>query len=142
MRRIVGIVLVLLIVACGGAGTSQEGAAPMRAEIDLYSGRPNPNWDLSAEEAAQLTTRIERLPPISSGEIQEGLGYRGIIVAGSSGELRRVTVSNGVVVVERTGRTEAFADTDRELERWLFQTSKGRIDAAIYELVANELGVP
>ena len=116
----------------------------MRADLDLYSGRPNPTWDLTPDEVTQLQAQLDRLTEISEGEVRQDLGYRGIIVTatqGGSSALSKVVVSNRIVIVEQGGRTRKLADNDRALERWLFQTSKGRIDAAVYDMVAKELGV-
>jgi hypothetical protein len=51
---------------------------PMVVELDVFSGRPNPRWELDEKNAAALTRlqstlrRTERLPPDPPA-----LGYRG-----------------------------------------------------------------
>lgn len=144
MYRVGSIVLACLLVACGQVGRSGEGGSPMRAELDLYSGRPNPTWDLTPDQVTQLRAQLDRLAETSEGEVRQDLGYRGISVTapqGGSSVLTKVVVSNRIVIVEQGGRTRKLADKDRALERWLFQTSKGQIDAAVYDMVAQELGV-
>ncbi len=56
---------------------------PIRVEIDVFSGRPNPVVELDDDEAAEL---LDRVAPARRLDVEEGgpppptLGYRGIIV--------------------------------------------------------------
>ena len=36
----------------------------MRVELDVYSGRPNPRWELTDQQAAELLTRLEAAQPV------------------------------------------------------------------------------
>ena len=51
-------------------------------ELDIFSGRPNPRWTLTATEEAELLTRLlDRSVPIAPMTITDGkLGYRGFLV--------------------------------------------------------------
>lgn len=109
----------------------------MRAEIDMYSGRPNPAWDLTASQAAELKQRLANAPP-QQGSVLDNLGYRGITVMLSDNEF--VTVSNGIIQRHGPGgQTATFADPGRALERWLFESSKGRVPEEERQLAAAEL---
>jgi hypothetical protein len=115
----------------------------MGAEFDLFSGRPNPGWVLTAGESAELAKRLKTLPMAKQGAIRDGLGYRGIIITASSDEVAdftRIVVSAGVVLVRDLGGTERlFADSGRVLERWLVETAQGRVDPEILALIDQEL---
>lgn len=115
----------------------------MRAELDLFSGRPNPSWELSAEEIAELVKRLETLPEAKEGTIRDRLGYRGIVLTARADDLVGFTslvVSAGVVLARGSdGSERLFVDRGRALERWLLKTARGRVDPAIQPLVDQEL---
>jgi hypothetical protein len=51
-------------------------------ELDLFSGRPNPTWELDDRSAQQLAQLIESLPPTHLPPPEPpGLGYRGFRVS-------------------------------------------------------------
>jgi hypothetical protein len=50
-------------------------------ELDLFSGRPNPTWELDDRRAQELQNLIEGLPPTDLPPPEPpGLGYRGFRV--------------------------------------------------------------
>jgi hypothetical protein len=50
----------------------------MRVELDLYSGQPNPCWDLDAIAVRWLRQRCQRLPRAPGpAAAPPALGYRG-----------------------------------------------------------------
>ncbi len=60
-------------------------------EIDIFSGRPNPRWALSAGNAVELTNRLKStLPTIDGPQPQPRLGYRGFVLyrADANGTVR------------------------------------------------------
>ena len=55
-------------------------------EMDIFSGRPNPVWTLTADEGAALARLVAHLPP-AAAPAQVDLGYRGFVVSGDSATL-------------------------------------------------------
>lgn len=109
----------------------------MHVELDLFSGRPNPSWELTPAESANFLQRLRALPRAAAGQPEEGLGYRGIIVTGTAGalidSLTTVVVSAGLVVGQQPqGGIQAWLDTGRGLEQWLASTGKSHLDPDIY----------
>jgi hypothetical protein len=52
--------------------------------LNVYSGRPNPSWALTAEQEKQLTERLAALDTVTDARpsgVSGGLGYRGFQVA-------------------------------------------------------------
>ena len=83
----------------------------MRVEVDLFSGRPNPSWRLTAEESAEFLNRFSALPQTDAGKTHENLGYRGLIVSRPGGTILgfdRVEISSGLVVGRGAGGERFF----------------------------------
>ena len=54
----------------------------MLVTLDVFSGRPNPSWQLADADVRQLIERMANrsVPSAEAGE-DAGLGYRGLIVS-------------------------------------------------------------
>ena len=53
----------------------------MEIELDAFSGRPNPRWELTGAQAAEFLARLRALRPTQGRDfVVEDLGYRGFIV--------------------------------------------------------------
>jgi hypothetical protein len=114
----------------------------MILELDLFSGRPNPSWELGPEAAAELHARLEALPPDKSAlRVREGLGYRGIFILPSSelGDVQEIIVSEGLVLVRSPKGERRLSDVSRAFERWLLETGRGKLEPAIYARVSREI---
>jgi len=49
--------------------------------LDIHSGRPNPQWKLTADQDTHLRNLIASLPRVSGTPPQGGLGYSGFSVS-------------------------------------------------------------
>lgn len=67
--------------------------------LDVFSGRPNPSWELDPSESRELLRQLSLLPEAdkNKAEFFDGLGYRGFVItvqpadnAGSSPTIYRV----------------------------------------------------
>jgi hypothetical protein len=124
----------------GVAMTANSDELNGQATLDIFSGRPNPTWTLSATEAQELRNHISALSTSlpNAAEVPD-LGYRGVRVALSSTE---VTVGHGSVAVETGGKTTNFADAGRQLERWLLHTAQGKIAPDVLKIAEGDLRAP
>jgi hypothetical protein len=114
----------------------------VQVELDMFSGRVNPAWRLSPDENQEFLHLFQSLPRVTVGTIQEGLGYRGMLVTVPGGTVAgfdTVRCSAGICIGWRPDGEQILLDRDRALERWLFRTSQGRIDEAIRTAVGQEL---
>ena len=52
-------------------------------ELDVFSGRPNPSWELTASESGELLKQLSPLPEADKTQapFYDGLGYRGFIIS-------------------------------------------------------------
>jgi hypothetical protein len=139
-KKIIGVTL-LLVVAIWGCSTTAIGDVPMQVELDVFSGRPNPYWNLTPQEANEFISLLQALPQTQAqGAVKEGLGYRGLIVTDPDQTIAgydQIVISNGVVVARRDSQLRQFPDKERRLERWLFQTGRGRLDVELYRQVGQ-----
>jgi hypothetical protein len=89
-------------------------------ELDVFSGRPNPEWRLTGAAREQLLKLLRASPTSQSRSGPEsGLGYRGFVVRILSGATKlRMHVGGGIVEWEGFyGR-----DDGRKIEKWLVDT--------------------
>ncbi len=139
-QKIIGLTL-LLVVAIWGCSTTAIGDVPMQVELDVFSGRPNPHWNLTPQEANEFISLLQALPQTpTQALVKEGLGYRGLIVTDPDQTIAgydRIVISNGVVLAQRNSQLRQFPDRERRLERWLFQTGRGRLDVELYRQVGQ-----
>lgn len=101
------------------------------AWIDVFSGRPPPQWVLTLDETEQLLVILADLQPVSPAPALGDLGYRGIsarLSGGSEPDILRA--GNGVVVFE-PARERALADPERRVERFLWDSARRHLPAEI-----------
>jgi hypothetical protein len=61
----------------------------MLVELDVFSGRPNPRWELDEHRSQELRQMEMRLAPASETAPEPpGLGYRGFVYSDARGQVR------------------------------------------------------
>jgi hypothetical protein len=104
----------------------------MLVELDIFSGRPNPRWQLEEPAVRRLCELHGRLDPATDSPAEPpGLGYRGFVYTIDESAWRAL---KGFVV----GPDRALADPDRDIERLLaehlpaeYRELRARIDAEL-----------
>jgi len=129
-------VLVTAVSLLDGCAPYREVESPMRVELDVFSGRPNPSWELSAEEAGELARRLEDLRPVDRAPAEPGLGYRGFVVSMPGREIR---VYQGVLTITEDGSTRRYADVNR-IEGWLAGQARRHGHGGLVAAIAGEGG--
>jgi hypothetical protein len=126
--------------ASARAGGSESMSARVEVELDIFSGKPNPTWVLTNEEADSFVKKLAALPQISATELSGNLGYRGFIVQVLQGaNTQLIHIQTGVVHIS-IGATKVYAkDENRELERWLLNTGKPHLKNEIFQMVEHEI---
>ena len=108
IRGLSAVVALLLLAACTGANTMP--APQMEIELDAFSGRPNPRWLASAEDAASLMRSLSSLPDAPHQPEPTHLGYRGFIMRYEGQQAR---VYRGRVFVSAAGTSRTLVDSAR-----------------------------
>jgi hypothetical protein len=122
---------VILIISIYNSGTIMEQnqkkqMQKINVELDIFSGRPNPSWELTSAEISELTEYMAGLTPASKSAIANDLGYRGFIITnpGKLGGLPVKThVFNGVLDVNEKGSTNYYNDVN-DIESWLMERAR------------------
>lgn len=138
MSLLRSVLLASMVLIQGGWAQGPEVATPMKVELDAFSGHPNPSWDLSPEETAELAGRLADLPSCPQGPPEPGLGYRGFVL---SSEIRKIRVYRGVLAVAEGKDTRYYADANR-IELWLAEQAKRRGFGDLVTDVAGESSPP
>jgi hypothetical protein len=124
----------------------------MQVEIDLFSGRPNPHWQLAPSELAELESRLVTLPAAASAALPDGLGYRGLHLGPVPARqmaheppwlnpIVALEVGGGVIqATRRNGATLHWLDSGRSLECWLLTLARGRVEEPLRQLALADLG--
>lgn len=100
--------------------------------LNVYSGMPNPNWDLDEREAAMAEDRILSLMTEGDQPQPPGLGYQGFSVSrrDESGNLVPLTLGGGQLL--EANKTDAAVPLNvfgnNEVENFLLNTAHGAVD--------------
>jgi hypothetical protein len=126
----------------------------MQVEIDLFSGRPNPAWELTAAEVSELKARLATLPTGLPVAMPEVLGYRGLHISplpgrqginepSSANTFIDVQIGGGAInAVRYNGTALHLVDTGQSLECWLLTIAQGRVDESIRQTALANLDSP
>ena len=108
----------------------------MQVELDIFSGRPNPVWGLTAAQIDEMG-EIVRTLPLATEEppSQPGLGYRGFVVTDDARRSWRINAFKGFVQITDQGRVEVRSDRNRRLERWLLNSAGSQLAPEIHRRV-------
>jgi hypothetical protein len=118
-ERIIGLVFLIFLVTLLGCLVTALKGKKMQVEVDMFSGRPNPHWELTVPESQEFARRFQSLSAQKGeGFVNEGLGKRGLIVRESGEEVegdREIVIYQGFVVAKRQGKSQQFTDENRAL---------------------------
>ena len=141
---LLGVLLFLSVTAAlpSRAIANLSQASPLQVEVDVYSGRPNPRWNLSAQQTEEFLKMVRALPERErESALNQNLGYRGLKVKGSHLDkdgCKEIVIGNGIVVVQEENNSQQLTDKDRAVERWLLWTGKGKLETGLYDYLSQE----
>ena len=97
----------------------------LKVELDIFSGRPNPQWDLTETEEAELLLKLRALPIATGRCTIPQLGYRGFLLYSYHSKTSLQTwlrIGFGCVIDLRNPGYKYYEDT-ASIESWLIQNS-------------------
>ena len=98
----------------------------MIVELDVFSGMPNPTWNLSQEQLKELLDAFQNLPPADKLPQEIGLGYRGFLLSNpgqAGGLLAHIRIYAGIVTMTN-GHVQTYRDVHDIEHRLLRQASQ------------------
>jgi len=136
---VAGLAIALLLPGCAQA------AAPTTStvvEVDVFSGRRNPSWEMTDDELAGLRAAIERLDTPSSRATPHGggLGFRGfvvhdIVLTGAAAPVE-LTVIEGAVI-RQSGDPATWSDPTSSVLALLVDDARSHLDPADLDAIGG-----
>jgi hypothetical protein len=121
---------------CADDGETGHHERPGRDRVEpgrlgLYSGLPDPSWELSDEEATDLSTLLESLPRVDGSAPSGGLGYHGFTIERLTpeGMPRLLVAFEGTVSDPLSSRLAYLDDSERSVERFLLDSGRDQLSA-------------
>lgn len=115
---------------------------PVIVTLDMYSGRPNPSWELSASDAkklqkllAQKRKQTATASPGSSGI----LGYRGLIISGTDPALPKVMRAFDGVLEAESLQTPNYLDSDSEVESFVLESAGTALQESEKQFIRQQI---
>ncbi|MEV4891975.1 hypothetical protein AB0K48_21585 [Nonomuraea sp. NPDC055795] len=116
----------------------------LHIELDVFSGRPNPHWKLTAREERELIDRLKanRSGLRSVNDVESKLGYRGMVVTADRSSQERLTAS-GLPPSFRLREATGLRVSD-VTERWLLHTpgAHATISPEVGDVADRTIGTP
>ena len=117
----------------------------MHVELNIFSGRPNPGWNLTTPERDELSKMLEHLSPSGAKTMLQGgggLGYSGFRVSAGQDKadsVSDITIYRGIVSFGSGSGKQVLSDPSRNLEHWLLQTGKAHLDQKLFDYALAEI---
>ena len=106
--------------------------------LDIWSGRPNPVWQLSGMVAEEALRHLGAVPEsATSADQPPPLGYRGLIVTFEDAvpHPRERRIYTSPVVAVGPG---SWSRAGRALELWLLDTGRDVVDSVLLDQIRQE----
>jgi hypothetical protein len=107
--------------------------------VRVFSGRPDPTWEISAEQVDVLAALVATLTPSVPVPRDDagGLGYRGFSVEHFNHPARGdpLLAVQGIVQQGQGTKTRWHADPQHLIEQWLLESGKAALDPALYHII-------
>jgi hypothetical protein len=127
------------------AATMNDMKRQVKVELNVFSGRENPTWLLSTQQADAFVSALDELPISDPKSFPDGLGYRGFRVTLTDTALEEaitVTVYKGTVRRDDKSGAKYLTDKDSRVEKLLLESGISRLDPNLYEVVQKEIAPP
>lgn len=109
--------------------------------LDVFSGKPNPTWELSQEQQTEFMIKISGLKHTEDIQKSSRLGYRGLIVEEKINPKvqRIIELNDGIIRIFEGKLVSILKDKDSEIERWLLHTAPKTIDKDLLISIEEKL---
>lgn len=108
--------------------------------LDVFSGRPNPSWELDPSESGELLQQLSPLPETDKNKsvFNDGLGYRGFVISVTGADAATslpatIRVYKGFVLMNE----KVFSD-QHSVEKKLMEQGRNKGFAHIIESIRRK----
>ena len=113
----------------------------MLVTLDMFSGRPNPTWNLSEAEQRQVLDRV-RGRTLAQVEVPDSrLGYRGIVIDPSEDSIAEIPQGFRIESFSGAGLTtkgQLSPDEEKEIAQFLLEAARAAVPDDVRQLVTEE----
>ncbi|MFL5463160.1 MAG: hypothetical protein ACJ8AC_03895 [Gemmatimonadaceae bacterium] len=150
--------LAFFVLACRGDSETQtrsrnstlENVKRATVTLQIYSGRVNPEWNLTGKQANELLALLDNLSESQPIVFPSHLGYTGFRVAwdeNGAEPKREIIAYRGQILYESDNSKKYFADPERRLEMFLLKmfllkTGDSTLDAQHAKRIEQEIKSP
>lgn len=99
----------------------------IRIILDIFSGRPNPEWELSEGDTKILKEKLIDLP-VAKSQNYNILGYRGIIIHNPDRVMdlpENLRIFNGTII-RRVDKESVYHEDKNNIEEWILSQEKAQ----------------
>lgn len=118
--------------ACEQSTIQGESKQTITVEFNVFSGRENPKWFLSATDSKELLALIHQASPSQQAFPEvPSLGFRGF---GLDAGQTRYQVYQGYILAISDAKSQVYWDTNQQVNQWLAVNSKSHLSTSLYNL--------
>ena len=153
MKNVTAWLLAVFMLACSLDSKTQtrsrnsppENAKRATVTLQIYSGRENPKWNLTAKQANELLALLDNLSEAQPIVFSGGLGYSGFRVAwneNGTDTKREIIAYRGQLLYRNDNSKKCFTDPERSVEKFLLRTGDSTLDAQHAKRIEQEIESP
>lgn len=113
----------------------------MFVELDIFSGVPNPRWQMTESDREEFLKLLQTLQQQEPEEMRTpGLGYRGLIVFETNERHRafdKLTIYRGSIRATKIDSVIQLVDKDRTIEYWLIEKARKHLKDDLFSKVLS-----
>lgn len=121
------------------AAAATPSGAVAYATLDIFSGRPNPRWQIDDAATTAILAQLAQLAPANKGFTPVNkLGYRGFIVElpdSATGKTSTISVYRQSVVQRSEGVAVVYDDPSSAIEQILISSAQQHTEPAVYQAI-------
>ncbi len=127
--------------ASPGPAGSAPAARIVVVTLGIYSGRADPTWALTVDQAASIDAAVAALPDETGTPPVGGLGYHGFTILDKIRGTTLVAYA-GAIAAPGDGPRSMKADPTMSIERCLLETSRSHVTAVEYATAEAAIAAP
>jgi hypothetical protein len=153
MKNVTAWLLAFFMLACDLDSETQTRSRDSTAQnvkratvtLQIYSGRKNPEWNLTGKQANELLALLDNLSESQPIVFHGHLGYSGFRVVwdeNGTKTQREIIAYRGQLLYRNDNSTKHSTDPERSLEKFLLKTGDSTLNAQHAKRIEQEIESP